>query len=151
MTISGVSSTSGSFTPQTNNIRDTFNQLADAIQSGDLATAKQAYTALTQANPNLLTSSPLSQDFSALGQALQSGDVTAAQQALNTLEADAQKLGGGHHHHHHGHRAGAAQSSTQVSAQAPTPAPNPTANTTATTSSTSGTAAIDGSTFTFTV
>lgn len=144
MTITSVSSTSTtSFTQPTNTERATFRQMVDAIQSGDLSTAQSAYTSLTQADPNILTSSPLGQDLSAIGQALQSGDATAAQQALDTLKTDAQKIGGGHHHHHHGHRASATQGSTQGI--------DPTANTPANASSTAGVPTTDGATFTITV
>jgi DNA-binding FadR family transcriptional regulator len=145
MTITGVSSTStASFTQPSSIERSTFRDLVDAIQSGDLATAQSAFTSLTQADPNILTSSPLGQDLSAIGQALQSGDTTAAQQALDTLRADAQKIGSGHHHHHHhGNRAGATQGSTQ--------GVDPTANAPASTNGTPGVSATDGSTFTITV
>jgi len=156
MTITGVSSSSSSsFTPSANNDRDTFRQLADAVQSGDLSTAQEAFTALTQSNPNLLTtSSPLGQDLNALGQALQSGDVTAAQQALQNLQTDAQKLGRGHGHHHHGHHGGGAKG-VDASSTTPTDPNSPSATTTspsATTSTTpTSTSSTNGSTFTFTV
>jgi DNA-binding FadR family transcriptional regulator len=145
MTITGVSSTStASFAQPSSVERSAFRDLVDAIQSGDLATAQSAFTSLTQADPNLLTSSPLGQDLSAIGQALQAGDTTGAQQALDALKTDAQKIGGGHHHHHHhAHRAGATQGSTQ--------GVDPTANTPAGANGTPGVSATEGSTFTITV
>ena len=89
--------------------RSAFQQLGQALQSGDLGAAQSAYNLLTQ---NASTSAasqtnPLSQDFSAIGQALQSGDLKGAQSAFAKFQQDAQAQGpqgahrGGHHHHHH--------------------------------------------------
>lgn len=73
--------------------RQNFSQLAQALRSGDLSAAQQAFSQLSANSPNASDpNSPLAK----LGQALQSGDVKAAQQAFSSLHA-----GGGHHHHHH--------------------------------------------------
>jgi thioredoxin-like negative regulator of GroEL len=72
--------------------RQNFNQLAQALKSGDLNAAKSAFAALSANSPNAANpNSPLAK----IGQALQSGDVGAAQQAFSAMR------GGGHHHHHH--------------------------------------------------
>jgi hypothetical protein len=63
-------------------------QVEQALQSGDLAGATQAYNKLAAFGPNNsgpFTSPALKQDFAALGQALQAGDLGAAQQAVTTL------------------------------------------------------------------
>jgi soluble cytochrome b562 len=79
-----------------------FDQLAQAIQSGNLAAAQQAYAALTQpvqgsaTSPNSSQANPLGP----IGAALQAGNISAAQQALQALQQSAQ--GRPHHHHHHG-------------------------------------------------
>jgi hypothetical protein len=84
--------------------RADLQQLGDALKSGDLDAAKQAYDALVQLGQNgpYANSEPFSrpdraQAFDALGQALQSGDLAGAQAAFAKLQSS-----GGHHHHHHG-------------------------------------------------
>jgi hypothetical protein len=88
--------------------RQAFGALVDAINSGNLADAQQAYSALSQlqssgqgtsTNPN----SPLAQALSQIGQDLQSNNLQAAQQVLSSL----QQAG---HHHHHGHHGGSESS-----------------------------------------
>ncbi len=97
--------------------RSEWQQLAQDIQSGDLAGAQKACAALTENASNASQalngppagqSNPLAQDFSAVGQALQSGDLAGAQQAFAKLQQDAQQqfsqAGHAHgRHHHHGH------------------------------------------------
>ena len=68
-------------------------QLGQSLQSGDLAGAQQAYSAiqtLAKNGPfdgNAFAVNKRQQDFNAIGQALQSGDLGGAQQAFNQLEA----------------------------------------------------------------
>jgi len=124
MSISGVSSVGVVYpvqdSSQTGNSQDNFSafeQLAAALQAGNLAAAQQAYNSLaslTQNSPSGQSSSQVSADFNALGQALQSGDLSAAQQAFSTFQQAAlQGLGiHGHHHHHGGGGGGQVQSST---------------------------------------
>lgn len=95
--------------------RQDFKSLSDALQSGDLTGAQQAYAALQKDAPARAAgqgqqggqqqsgngSSPQNA-FASLGQALQSGDLSGAQQAFSQLQNDAQQARGGHHHHHHG-------------------------------------------------
>ncbi len=68
--------------------------LGQAIQSGDLQTAQQEYTAiqtLAQNGPfasgDAYKNSTREQDFNAIGQALQSGDLQGAQQAFSQLQS----------------------------------------------------------------
>jgi hypothetical protein len=76
--------------------------LFSALQSGDLAGAQKAFSALTGGTGNVSSNSPLAQ----IGQALQNGDVAGAQKAAQQLQAQR----GGHHHHHGGQQT--AQSAT---------------------------------------
>ena len=69
-------------------------QLSQALQSGNLTSAQQEYTAiqtLAQSGPftngAAFSRSQREQDFNAVGQALQSGDVASAQQAFSQLES----------------------------------------------------------------
>jgi hypothetical protein len=62
-------------------VQSAFQQLGQALQSGNLAQAQEDFATLTQNAPanatatqhNTNSNSPLSQTFTALGQALQSG------------------------------------------------------------------------------
>jgi hypothetical protein len=121
MSVSSVSSnidlsqtyqTSGSSSRRLERQKD-FNQLADALKSGDLSSAQQAFSAWQQlfatssSNSQTQTQTvqqgtvqnPVTADISALGQALQSGDLTTAQTDFTQLQKDIQALGKGHHHH----------------------------------------------------
>jgi len=107
MSISSISSTAPSYQPpQQDPVRQSFGQLAQALQSGDLASAQAAYTTLTQNQPaqgasgTSNSSNPLQQGIASIGAALQSGNLAGAQQALQTLQS--QMKGAHHHHHHHG-------------------------------------------------
>jgi hypothetical protein len=84
-----------------------FQQLYQALQSGDLAGAQQAFSALaalTQAGSGggVSQNPQLAQDFNAIGQALQSGDLAGAQQAFATFQQDLQAALAARGHHHHG-------------------------------------------------
>jgi hypothetical protein len=68
-------------------------QLGSALQSGDLAGAQQAYSALAAlgqdgpfANSATFSKSNRAQAFDAIGQALQAGDLAGAQAAFTTLK-----------------------------------------------------------------
>jgi hypothetical protein len=129
--VSGSSSTSGLYQPVSQSsssqkdVRDSFKQMADAIQSGDLNGAQNAYASLAQllnmdqdsdqspTNPQSSTNSDASNFTALLGQigdSLQSGDLSGAQQTLQSLQQTAQ---GSHHRHHHG--GGSATSQTSQS------------------------------------
>ena len=104
-----------------------FNELADALKSGDLSSAQQAYSAWqqlfgtsagnsqTQTGQQDTAKNSVTADISTLGQALQSGDLTAAQTDFTQMQTDIQTLGKGRHHHHH-----KASASTQDTATAAT-------------------------------
>jgi len=74
--------------------RGDLQQLGQALQSGDLTTAQQEYSAIQTlaqsgpfANGNAFQVSQRQQDFAAIGQALQAGDVAGAQQAFQQLQS----------------------------------------------------------------
>jgi hypothetical protein len=83
-------------------IRQDFEQLSSALQSGDLSGAQSAYSSIQQLLQNYQGSSnngagsngvsTIQNDFSAVGQALQSGDLTEAQSAFAQLQTDAQSV-----------------------------------------------------------
>jgi ribosomal protein S20 len=85
-------------------VRSDFKQLKDALTSGSLDQAQQAFNTLQSDLPSGVSSnSPFGQALDAVGQALKSGDVSSAQQALAAIQQRAQ---GAHHHHHHHHAQG---------------------------------------------
>ena len=79
-------------------IRKDFNQLASALQSGDLSGAQSAYSSIqqllqdNQSSSNSISgsngTSTIQNDFATLGQALQSGDLSQAQSAFSQLQSD---------------------------------------------------------------
>jgi DNA-binding FadR family transcriptional regulator len=102
--------------------RQYFNQLVQALQTGDLTGAQQAFTALTQiiqqtpegqnANPTG-PQSQIQKDLAAVGQALQSGDLGGAQKAFAAVQQDIQNARLAHHGQHGGgSHAGAAATDT---------------------------------------
>jgi len=82
--------------------RADFQQLSQALQSGDLSGAQQAFNALSTLQSSGRSrgqnNSQLSQDFSAIGQALQSGNLAGAQQAFSNFQQDLPEARGQHHH-----------------------------------------------------
>jgi hypothetical protein len=106
--VSGLSSLCSSAettnSPQGSNFFSTFQQLASALQSGNLSSAQQAYNSLSQLMqnaPNGQSNSAFAKAFNALGQALQSGNLSSAQQAFLSLQQDMLQGLAGHGHHHH--------------------------------------------------
>jgi hypothetical protein len=96
-----------------------FQSLAQALQSGDLAGAQQAFASLQQDSPwvsravagttaDSASSNSTASPLQALGKALQSGDIAGAQQAF----AAVQQARGGHHGHHHDASAASGAAST---------------------------------------
>jgi soluble cytochrome b562 len=73
-----------------------FNSLGSALQSGDLAGAKKAYSALQndiQANqPAGGGNDPMAQGLAAIGKALDSGDTKSAQTAYNSMQTQMDKM-----------------------------------------------------------
>ncbi|MGO8919016.1 MAG: hypothetical protein ACLQJR_24205 [Stellaceae bacterium] len=101
MSITSVTSSQASFTPpssqQMTEFKNDFQQLAQAIQSGNLSSAQQAYATLSQfisQNPSPGgangQSNPLTQALSQIGSALQSGNLSGAQSALTSLQQSLQ-------------------------------------------------------------
>lgn len=77
---------------QSSGIASSFNDLAQALGSGDLSAAQKAYTTIQQNAPdkNGNGNGPFSTDFSAIGQALSSGDLNSAQSAFAKMQQDMQ-------------------------------------------------------------
>ena len=87
--------------------RTAFRAVAEAIESGDLASARTAFGSLQQiGNPQPSpdkNDDKLKEDFANLGKALQSGDLKTAKKALLALRADARNIHGGKRHRDHRH------------------------------------------------
>ena len=109
-----------STTTPTNSLAQTFAQLGQDLQSGNLQAAQQDYTAIQQdaqqiasqqvtghhhhhhhaetsensSSPSSAQASPLVQAFSQLEQTLQAGNLSGAQSAFATLQNDLQQIGG---------------------------------------------------------
>ena len=127
MTVSGISTSTdlnqtSSAQTKFRQVKNDFQQLGQALQSGDLNAAQQAFAALQQLIPNLSSGSqaqngqqgssqnPLLADLNAIGKALQSGDLSAAKSAFAKLQQDVQSVSHKGHHHRH-HKTGGAQNS----------------------------------------
>jgi hypothetical protein len=92
---------------QTPNQRQTeFQQLTQALQSGNLSSAQQALGALTSSASNSgILNTQLTQDLSKLGSALQSGNLAGARQAYSSVQQSLQSstpMAAHHHRPHHG-------------------------------------------------
>jgi hypothetical protein len=106
MSVSSTGSSNSSQNVISNNWqqrRQSFDALSQALQSGDLAGAQQAFSSLSSTFPAGITNDPNS-PLAKLGQALKSGNLSAAQSAFAEMRGHK-----GHHAHHH-HHAAAAQS-----------------------------------------
>jgi hypothetical protein len=86
--------------------RGEFQQLTQALQSGNLATAQQAFSALTNhATGSSLQAVLSTKDLNALGSALQSGNLNGARSLYSSVQQSLQNLapiGAQHHRAHHG-------------------------------------------------
>ena len=117
MSVSSINANSYPYAPAAQSVNfqqraQDFKALQTALQSGDLSSAQQAFSALQHDMPRLAQSanatsqtspvSQLSQDFQSLQSALQSGDLSSAQQAFASLTQDLQSAHKGHHHRHPG-------------------------------------------------
>ncbi len=86
--------------------RTEFEQLTQALQSGNLTNAQQAFGALTKSTTS--SGSPsvqLTQDLSAMGSALQSGNLAGARDAYSAVQQGLQNsnpMAAHHHRPHHG-------------------------------------------------
>ena len=109
--------------------KQAFQSLGNALQSGNLTAAQQAFAQLQQYSPGngqasnnqnstSTTTSNVTDPLQALGTALQSGNLSAAQQAFTQLQQQAATKGHGHHHHRQD--TGTAQSSSGTQTQGTT-------------------------------
>lgn len=117
MPISSAASSSPYQTGSANHLdqrRQSFEALTQALKSGDLTGAQNAYTTLTQSAPG--ASSNANSPLAKLGQALQSGDLAGAQSAMAAFKAARH---GGHHHHHGNSEAASANAGTPPSTTIP--------------------------------
>ncbi len=116
MSVSGISSSSGlasaDWQSKFQQVKADYSSLADALQSGNLSDAQQAFSTLQKDLPPRAQAAAAdsSTPLGALGSALQSGDLAGAQKAFAALQQARQ----GHHHHH------AAADSTAVASPAST-------------------------------
>jgi outer membrane protein assembly factor BamD (BamD/ComL family) len=115
-------------------IKTEFEQLGQALQSGNLTQAQSDFATLSQnisaanqssgATTPATNNSPAAQAFAQLGQDLQSGNLQGAQQDFANFQQDVQQSSsqqvGGHHGHHH-HHAESSQSSSSSSSQQANP------------------------------
>jgi hypothetical protein len=99
MTISAISSSNASTVSVFQQDRQAFNQLTNALQSGDLTAAQNAYNTLAS-SPMAQGNSPFAQAIQQIGQDLQAGDAASLADAQKVLASLQQARG--HHHHHHG-------------------------------------------------
>lgn len=110
-----------------------FKALSEALNSGDISAATQAFSAMQQDLQNapqsangkspMDSNSQLGKDFQAIGDALKSGDVSTAKQAFATLKQDLLAARRAHHHHHQdndgdGDDSGAGSSATSSTSSA---------------------------------
>ncbi len=72
-----------------NTIKQDFQNMSAALQSGNLTDAQKAFATLQQDVPaqNSQNNSQFSKDIQSLGNALQSGDLSSAQQVFSTIQA----------------------------------------------------------------
>ena len=114
MSISGISSTTSAYQADAQSAlqrqKNDFMDLAESLDSGDLATAQKAFAALmqdlqsagqAQSSDQTGTTSQQTNDVGALAKALKSGDLAGAQKAFAALTQDIQGTGRAHHHHRH--------------------------------------------------
>jgi len=149
MSISSITPNTSSLEAWQNTVqqrRQDFSQLAQALQSGDLAGAQTAYANLQSLQQNSQTGSnptsgasgnPLQNDFAALGQALASGNLSQAQSDFAQLQSDFKSalqnaagslgIGAAHRGHHHHHPVASSQDSNSTNT---TPGNNSQPNTT---------------------
>jgi len=125
MSVAGISSSSlynyNSQSAQNSfqQIQQTFQQLGQDLQSGNLSAAQSDFATLQKLVPQLSSTAnstasqsdnPIAQAFAQLAKDLQSGNLSAAQQDFSTIQQDFQNQAAqsqtqatpGHHHHHHG-------------------------------------------------
>jgi len=113
MSISGISSTTSAYQADVQSalqrLKTDFMDLAESLDSGDLAAAQKAFAALmqdlqsagqAQSSDQTGTTSQQTNDLGALAKALKSGDLAGAQKAFAVLTQDIQNARPTHRHHH---------------------------------------------------
>jgi hypothetical protein len=100
MTISAISSFSASQVTNFQQYRQAFSQLTNALQSGDMTAAQNAYNTLSS-SPMAQGNGPFAQALQQIGKDLQANDLSDAQNTLAQLQQQ-QQAHRGHHHHHGG-------------------------------------------------
>jgi hypothetical protein len=110
MTISAISLFSASQPSNYQTQRQAFSQLTNALQSGNLSAAQDAYNTLSS-SPAAQGNGAFAQALQQIGQDLQSGDLEDAQKTLASLQQQQQAHG---HHHHHGGGVSSAPDSSQT-------------------------------------
>ena len=127
-----------------NGFRSQFSQLVGALNAGNLAEARTAYSALSQsANAQGASGTPFAQALGQIGQDLTTGNVSGAQQTMSMLQSQTPGTVGGMHHHHHG-----ARGAPDASASGENPAASSAGSPTGDVGATSVTTNADGSTTT---
>ena len=124
MSVSGISS--HSFIPyniqqaQTHRaqMQQEFQQLGQALQSGNLSAAQSDFTSLQQVAQNSSSSStqstnPITQEFNQLAQDLKSGNLSAAQTDYTNIQQSYQSKVQAHHSHHR-HYGGGGSGASEV-------------------------------------
>ena len=111
MTISAISASSAFQTTNYQTYRQAFSQLTNALQSGNVSAAQNAYATLAS-SPAAQGNGPFAQALQQIGQDLQSGNIDDAKKALAALQQQQQQAHG--HHHHHGGGVSGASDPTQV-------------------------------------
>ncbi|HEX4303249.1 MAG TPA: hypothetical protein VHZ78_10675 [Rhizomicrobium sp.] len=99
MSIGSISASAPSYA--VNQQQNPLSQLTQALQSGNLQAAQQAYASFTQNAPASQSgqNNPFGQAISQIGTALSSGDIAQAQSTLQSLQSQMKAHNGGHHHH----------------------------------------------------
>jgi hypothetical protein len=97
MTIAAIASASTYVPPAPDSSLQSFGQLVNAVQPGNLTATQSAYAAFAQ-SPADQSDGPLPQAISQIGDALQWGNLGKAQQALASLRQQTQSTQHAHHH-----------------------------------------------------
>ena len=127
MSVSGISSSTlmqyntQSTQSRTQQAQQEFQQLGQALQSGNLSGAQADFATLQQLGPqanstsSTQSNSPIAQEFSQLTKDLQSGNLSSAQQDYSKIQQDFGSYAA--HKHGHGHHMGGAYSGTSEMSQ----------------------------------
>jgi len=110
MNVSNVGSSCGTsqsaWQSQFKKVKDDFQKLKSALDSGDVSGAQDAYATLKQDLPAPKSNSSSSQpqtDLQSVGTALSSRDLSGAQKAFAAFQQDVQTARASHAHKHHHH------------------------------------------------